>query len=153
MELRGSLFRFFGNLVFVQHYNGFACFLRSRGIPKRSKIDEKTYLENVIEKNFEFTKICQKAPQNGSPKVDYSTRGPTIGLSFRAFFPSLCQRVPKRVPRACQSTQSTSPKRPKRLSRASRSTQSTTQWYQNRDRRLLQASQNVVDSCSALIQK
>ena len=46
MILRWQLFEFLQNLVFVQRYNGFACFLNSQGIPKRSKIDKKTYLEN-----------------------------------------------------------------------------------------------------------
>ena len=52
----------------MQHYDGFACFLRSRWIPKRSKIDEKTYLENVTEKNFDFYQNMPKSTSKWIPE-------------------------------------------------------------------------------------
>ena len=64
MELRGSLFRFFGNLVFVQHYSGFACFFRFGVVPGRPKIDEKSSLEKNTSKTRVFYKKIAKSDQN-----------------------------------------------------------------------------------------
>ena len=74
MELRGSLFRFFGNLVFVQHYHGFACFFRFWALPGQPKIKQKTRRE----KNTSKTHVFEQKLANGTQK----------GTKLLAFFGS-----------------------------------------------------------------
>ena len=138
----GTVFNFCKTLFSCTPTMVWLVFWGPRGSRSAPKSIEKPIWKTSLKKTLIFTKIYIKAPQNGPPKDEYSTRRPPTGLSFRVFFLSFCAFGQKG-----------SPGRAGRVSRASRSTQSTTQWYQNRDRRLLEASQNVVDSCSALIQK
>mgnify|MGYP001047210368 CR=1 FL=1 len=111
MELRGSLFRFFGNLVFVQHYSGFACFYRFRVVPGRPKINKKTCREKSTSQTHVFEQKLPKSAQKGT------TFSPLFALLFRTFCalgaqgcpkaprdrpgtPKVLKKVPKRSPKA-----------------------------------------------------
>ena len=87
------------NLVFVQHYNGFACFLRSKGVPKRSKIDKTTPIwKTSLKKTSIFSKINQKVTQNG---LVFRPERVVFFLLFRLWRP----KVPKEGPKGAQGSQ------------------------------------------------
>ena len=129
MELRGSLFRFFGNLVFVQHYNGFACFFKFRVVPGRLKIDKKTRLKKITSKTHVFKQKLAKSAQKGT--------------SFSAFFahlfhtfcvlgaqgchkaPRYCPGTPKVLRKALKRSQKATKMEPKVLENATKNTKHT----------------------------
>ena len=90
MELRGSLFRFLGNLVFVQHYRGFACFYRFRVVPGRPKINKKTRREKNTSKTHAFEQKLQTRVQKGT----------IFSLLFAILFHTFCALGAQGCPKA-----------------------------------------------------
>ena len=110
MELRGSLFRFFGNLVFVQLYHGFACFYRFRVVPGRPKINKKTRREKNTSKTHVFEQQLPKSALKGasfSPLVAFlfhtfcalGAQGRPKAPRDRPGTPKVLKKVPKRRPK------------------------------------------------------
>ena len=95
MELRGSLFRFFGNLVFVQHYRGFACFYRFRVVPGRPKINKKTRREKNTSKTHVFE---QKLPKSALKRTTLSQLFALLFHTFCALGAQGCPKAPRDRP-------------------------------------------------------
>ena len=81
LEPRGGLFRFLRNLVFVQHYSGFACFFGLSMAPGRPKVDEKSVIPaGTSTKSYFAAKMrhrcSQSCPRGGRLAPDGAQMAP-----------------------------------------------------------------------------